>query len=135
MASQASSIDAKLAAALRADVAANPYVTTDPYHEVSSLALVAIDAYEAGDLETCLGLAERTCATCRALLHAVAAWDALTYWDAVPDGVQAAYAAGALLAGRTGGAGWREHADVALVCACAETKSSTRLQYERIRMF
>ncbi|KAH8084983.1 tRNA-Phe hydroxylase [Aureococcus anophagefferens] len=100
--SQASSIDAKLAAALRADVASNPYVTTDPYHEVSSLALVAIDAYEAGDLETCLGLAERTCATCRALLHAVAAWDALTYWDAVPDGVQAAYAAGALLAGRTG---------------------------------
>ncbi|KAK7241102.1 tRNAPhe (7-(3-amino-3-carboxypropyl)wyosine37-C2)-hydroxylase [Aureococcus anophagefferens] len=97
--SQASSIDAKLAAALRADVASNPYVTTDPYHEVSSLALVAIDAYEAGDLETCLGLAERTCATCRALLHAVAAWDALTYWDAVPDGVQAAYAAGALLAG------------------------------------
>ena len=40
MASQASSIDAKLAAALRADVASNPYVTTDPYHEVSSLALV-----------------------------------------------------------------------------------------------
>merc|ERR1712147_61320 len=83
MASQASSIDAKLAAALRADVASNPYVTTDPYHEVSSLALVAIDAYEAGDLESCLGLAERTCATCRALLHAVAAWGALTSpWSA-----------------------------------------------------
>ncbi|EGB11665.1 expressed protein, partial [Aureococcus anophagefferens] len=132
--SQASSIDAKLAAALRADVASNPYVTTDPYHEVSSLALVAIDAYEAGDLETCLGLAERTCATCRALLHAVAAWDALTYWDAVPDGVQAAYAAGALLAGRTGGAGWREHADVALVCASSDRGASADRMARRRRL-
>jgi len=133
-ASQAGSIDAKLAAALRADVASNPYVTTDPYHDVSSLALVAIDAYEAGDLETCLGLAERTCATCRALLHAVAAWDALTYWDAVPDGVQAAYAAGALLAGRTGGAGWREHADVALICASSDRGASADRLARRRRL-
>ena len=51
-------------------------------------------------------------------LRSVAAWDAATYWDNVPEGFQAAHAAAAVLwAALDDCAGARLHVDVATICA------------------
>ena len=91
----------------------------------------ASDAYEAtaharaavaaapGDAQHALRHARAACAAALGPLRSVAAWDAATYWDAVPDGFQAAHAAVAVLwaALDAGSAGARLHVDVATICA------------------
>ena len=68
----------------------------------------ASDAYEAAaharaavaampDKQRALRHARAACAAALGPLRSVAAWDAATYWDNVPEGFQAAHAAAAVL--------------------------------------
>ena len=62
--------------------------------------------------------ARAACAAALGPLRSVAAWDAATYWDNVPEGFQAAHAAAAVLwAALDDCAGARLHVDVATICA------------------
>ena len=89
----------------------------------------ASDAYEAAaharaavaampDKQRALRHARAACAAALGPLRSVAAWDAATYWDNVPEGFQAAHAAAAVLwAALDDCAGARLHVDVATICA------------------
>ena len=89
----------------------------------------ASDAYEATaharaavaampDKQRALRHARAACAAALGPLRSVAAWDAATYWDNVPEGFQAAHAAAAVLwAALDDCAGARLHVDVATICA------------------
>ena len=89
----------------------------------------ASDAYEAAaharaavaampDKQRALRHARAACAAALGPLRSVAAWDAATYWDNVPEGFQAAHASAAVLwAALDDCAGARLHVDVATICA------------------
>ena len=95
----------------------------------------ASDAYEAAaharaavaampDKQRALRHARAACAAALGPLRSIAAWDAATYWDNVPEGFQAAHASAAVLwAALDDCAGARLHVDVATICASSARRS------------
>ena len=85
-------------------------------YEVTAHARAAVAAMP--DKQRALRHARAACAAALGPLRSVAAWDAATYWDNVPDAFQAAHASAAVLwAALDDCAGARLHVDVATICA------------------